>query len=511
MEIAPKAALDDSTTYHVEISATLQDLHGVSVSTPYHLVFATGPVLDSGALWGCVVDADGAKGQPKVALFRRDTVVDDDTVLLATPSYLVQTDTLGRFSLSNIRTGMYDVLAFLDSDNNNRLSSGTEQAFAPLEKRFRLDSIAGPLVLFAVSCDSARKRIASLTPLGPTVLLGQWEEGVRLDDTTLFYSTLAIQPLDTSDTAPTPPSITACVPVLRSTRFALLLDPGLHIASYRLIYPPQLQIRATARTDSLHDSLTHDTPLLDTLRFNGTTAPDTTPPSPLMLAPQGLTSLEPSLWIAWSEPVRAAVPTWHLVDTLGDTVVLHVDTSFADTTEFALPGRLPPGGVYALAISDSSFVDLSGNPFSDTADSPGVRIAFGTLPAEKLCLSLAGGSPCLEPDDRRIWQYLPFGTNRPYLCNDSSGHFRFDSIPASKGSVSFFLDTNGDREHTRGRVFPWRAPEPRTAFPDTLEARARWDIEGIILPECDPCPPLPSVPPDSVSAGADTAATRNSD
>ncbi|MGD9202126.1 MAG: hypothetical protein PVI26_11215, partial [Chitinispirillia bacterium] len=62
-----------------------------------------------------------------------------------------------------------------------------------------------------------------------------------------------------------------------------------------------------------------------------------------------------------------------------------------------------------------------------------------------------------------------------------------DSIPASKGSIQFYVDYNRDNSYTKGSLFPWNPPEPYYSFSDTIEARARWDIEGIEIPACNIC------------------------
>ena len=48
-------------------------------------------------------------------------------------------------------------------------------------------------------------------------------------------------------------------------------------------------------------------------------------------------------------------------------------------------------------------------------------------------------------------------------------------------------------------MFPWLASEPHIVLTDTVEARARWDIEGIEVVECEPCP-------EELSPSADTSA-----
>ena len=67
--IKPVTELAESTTYHVEAGSMLKDLRGNPVTTPYSLIFSTGPTLDSGAISGCVVDPSKNLLQPRIALF----------------------------------------------------------------------------------------------------------------------------------------------------------------------------------------------------------------------------------------------------------------------------------------------------------------------------------------------------------------------------------------------------------------------------------------------------------
>jgi len=488
IEISSKSALAESTTYHIEIGAALQDLHGMSIGTPFHFVFSTGPILDRAKVYGCVVAGQGKKGQPKVALFSRDSLGPGDTVLLSTPTYLMQTDTFGRFELSHIRPGHYDILAFIDADNNNRLTSAHEQAFAPVEKRFRLDSAAGPLTLYPVTCDSSVKRIASLRPQSATVVIGRWENGTRTDDPLLFDSSWVIVPVDTADSAALPPPFIAdYTPIANSLRFVLTLSSPMRMIPYYLIYTPQSPMVHHTAAGTLRD----------TIRFNGTASADTTPPSIISREPSGIVPLKPRIALAWSEPVRARSLVWFVADSLGDTTVCTCESLFTDTTVFTLSRRLLPGRRYRLTITDTLFADMAGNAAHDTAAG---FIQFTTVAEENLCFSLSGSSTCLSGDAARVWQFMPLGVKAVYSCPDNNAAFRFDSIPAGKGILGYFIDANGDGRPNEGRLFPWRPPEVVVTLPDTLEARARWDIEGIRVTGCGACPPATPAAPHGAAA-----------
>jgi hypothetical protein len=160
LTIRPRKLLADSTTYHVEVTSALADLHANPVGTPFHLVFATGPTLDSGSVAGCVVDPAKRILQPKVALVRADTGF-ADTMLFAGPTYVTQTDSAGRFALEHVRPGSYELVAFDDANNDSRLQPGREQAYAPLTRRVQAGLAESAHVLYPVSCDTATRRIVS--------------------------------------------------------------------------------------------------------------------------------------------------------------------------------------------------------------------------------------------------------------------------------------------------------------------------------------------------------------
>jgi hypothetical protein len=54
--------------------------------------------------------------------------------------------------------------------------------------------------------------------------------------------------------------------------------------------------------------------------------------------------------------------------------------------------------------------------------------------------------------------------------------------------IGVFTDVNNDSQITRGSLVPWTPPEPFLMFPDTIEARKSWDIEGVtVTGACEEC------------------------
>jgi hypothetical protein len=487
--IAPRTAFAESTTYHIELSAAFKDLHGNSIGTPFQYVFSTGPVLDSAAVSGCVVGRSGS-AQPKAALFRHTGPTLHDTVLLKVPSYLTQTDSGGLFSFRNIRRGTYSLIAFIDANSDNRLNAGAEAAFAPLERELTVDSAVGPLELFEVVSDTAGLRIASVKALTPLTIFAEWASGTPANfrPDTARYRLVAI------DSGGRAPALAGYLPLRNSHGFMLTCQDSMTNTAYGLTYTIHQRIPLPVSIHSLQD----------TIRFNGTTLADTITPRLLSTQPKGVTGLEPDLRLIWSKPVTSLVSACTIVDTIGDSVSATIDTTWSDTTVIIIMRRLLPDRAYSLSLPAGNFSDLGGNHPTDTTDSVVIRVAFRTMSAESLCTSLSGGGACLEPDNRRIWVYSPLRKTAPLSCADREGRFQFDSIPASRGLISYFIDVNADRTVTSGSLFPWLPPEPSHIVNDTIEARARWDIEGIEIKSCEKCPPRKRQLQDSLSSPKNT-------
>ena len=477
IEIRPVAAFAESTTYHIEINSLLTDLHSNSIGSPFHYFFSTGATIDSGKIEGCIWGV-GQKGlqQPKVALFNVGSQTPPDTVLFSPPSYVAQTDSLGLFSFEHIRKGNYCIMAWADLNGNNRFEPDKEPAFGPEEKFFKLDSTLSAVTLYPVQCDTSHLRITTIKPVSGRVLSASWS---RAADTSAFsfFHEWRVERADAKSPAL---SVARYQALPRSPNFFMTLSDTTGLASYRFIYKaPATALRPKSG------------PMIDTLRFNGVHASDTVRPAALSFAPTGKAALRPPIRIVWSKPVKAGFTGVKMGDTLGDTVVVSVVDGLllSDTTLLEVNRPLRPDRSYHLVLADTLFKDISGNSPRDTLFG---KYTITAVSSENLCNSLSGRALCASNEPRRKWLFLPINGADRYLAGDSAGHFRFDSIPSGKGLIASFLDYNGDGRPTMGSLFPWVRPEPYRVFPDTVEARMRWDIEGIEAPSCDVCPKKPA-------------------
>jgi hypothetical protein len=486
--IRPLPALAESTTYHIELASAVGDLRGNTIGAPHSLVFSTGPALDSGRIGGCVVDPESRVAQVRVALFREDSAA-GDSLLFGAPSYCSQTDSFGTFLIANIRPATYRLIAYADANSDGRLQPAREKVYAPVSRQVTVAPGLLPQQLFPVACDTTTRRITSCAPLAARVIAGLWSRRPPLRGARRSERSLRLEAVDSSGGKPV---IEHYVELSGGRRFAILLKAPLKLAPYRLVYELEPLM-------PVNDS----TPCCDTLRLNGTTVADTA--LPRLTSPRVLdrVDLQPRLVLAWSKPVRLSGRV-ALADSLGDTVALGIDSLFSDTVRLVPDRRLRPGTTYRLRLSASAVTDLSGNHPADSADT-GIVVRVSSIHPDSLCVRLSGGAACFTSELQRAWLYLPFGGGAPYYCADNKGQFRFDSIPGGRGRVAWFVDRNGNHQPDNGELIPWSPPEACVALFDTVEARPRWEIDGLKVPTCDPCErrqpprrlgaPPPEVPP----------------
>lgn len=111
--------LEDSTTYVFNFQKSVQDLSEGNPTENLKLVFSTGENIDSLKFSGTVNNFFPDKGfkfeNVIVGLYESNDTTD---VFTAQPYYLTQADSIGNFSIENIKGGKYRAYAFNDNNNN---------------------------------------------------------------------------------------------------------------------------------------------------------------------------------------------------------------------------------------------------------------------------------------------------------------------------------------------------------------------------------------------------------
>lgn len=515
--IKPNKLFEDSTTYHIGLSTELSDVHNVNISKPLDIIFSTGPVIDTLSISGCIPDPAREKNQPRVALFKFNDEILNDTILLGNPSYLTQTDTLGKFEFTHIKEGNYFILGFIDNDKNNKLTAGSEKAFVFPNKSVSTESV-DQIHLFYTLVDTSVNEFKSITAISPKLLTAELKKNYSSDDQLSYHNNLKISKVDTTNEIS---EIEETIYTEGSKKVLFKLKKHISLDQYSLTYNIKRPIPFYSLDSTSDDSsFIKDTLFSDTLKFNGTNESDSLAVKFKECAPIEKISINDELTLFWSDMVKPLFNRIMITDTSGDTTFLSTSKEYASETVLKPTRNLLAGTEYTLMITDSLFVDLNNQlviinepvDTSDTTMSDSLKelsledkgyITFTTISQGDICNSLSVKPICTEfnPKGTAI-KFTYHNSNKNITTSfDSQNSFIFTNIPSGNGFMSWFNDINKNRDRDPGNLFPWKTPEFLYTFSDTVEARARWDLENLPLTECFICEP--SEIPEETETSAD--------
>ncbi len=150
-------ALRDSVTYVVNVGSAIKDLNEGNPTENLRFVFATGPILDSAAVTGTLVE--DFTGEPlDGATFTLYGNLADTAALTENPTYFAQSDEEGQFTVFNIRPGKYRAVALVRNPGATNYYADLTGTFKPLSTGF-IDTI---ITVADGSTDIGTVRLSSL-------------------------------------------------------------------------------------------------------------------------------------------------------------------------------------------------------------------------------------------------------------------------------------------------------------------------------------------------------------
>lgn len=115
LELRPRRGFRPNTAYRVTLMPGLADLRGNRITEPFSFVFSTGGALPEGAISGVVFD--WTTGKP-AANARVDVFVAPDSTF----RWTARADSLGRFRVTELMPGNYELRAWVDANSDRRIS-----------------------------------------------------------------------------------------------------------------------------------------------------------------------------------------------------------------------------------------------------------------------------------------------------------------------------------------------------------------------------------------------------
>ncbi|RZL12663.1 MAG: hypothetical protein EOO62_10440 [Hymenobacter sp.] len=167
--------LEPNTTYSFNFRKAIVDITESTPAKYQALSFSTGPTLDSAKVRGSVTDLLTARpiADASVGLYR---VADTAGVRRGLPYYLTRADNRGNFDLNFIKTGQYNLYAWVDKNNNGRFDDGEKIAYLPAA--IALSDTTRPRALLLTQPDRLPPRRTNLERNATQVRL-HFNEGLR--------------------------------------------------------------------------------------------------------------------------------------------------------------------------------------------------------------------------------------------------------------------------------------------------------------------------------------------
>jgi hypothetical protein len=169
IEISPRRGFRRNTAYRITLLPGVADLRGNSISVATEWVFSTGPSLPRGEVQGAVFDYAAGKVAPNAQV---ELFAPTDTVLRWTS----RADSTGRFRVRDLTAGTYRVLAYVDANNDRRLSE--REAYDT--STVTIDSL-GTADLYAFVRDTVPPRIEQIELIDSTALRIRFDRPVAGD------------------------------------------------------------------------------------------------------------------------------------------------------------------------------------------------------------------------------------------------------------------------------------------------------------------------------------------
>lgn len=133
-----RQSFDENTTYTISLGGVVKDITEANLLEPYSLVFTSGPLLDSLAVTGRVIDAFSS-APAKDVLVMLYLSEEDSLPKKQLPRYFSQTDAFGMFKIENVKAGNYSIFALKDA-NKNYMYDQPGEAIGFQKQMFRVDS-----------------------------------------------------------------------------------------------------------------------------------------------------------------------------------------------------------------------------------------------------------------------------------------------------------------------------------------------------------------------------------
>ena len=441
IEIRPRQGLQPRQTYVVTVGTDAVDRRKNRLETAYTFAFTTSEKLDTGSIFGLVVD--DAQPAASAYVWAYDMLRFEGTVGADEPAYQTQTGADGTYEFQRLAPGHYRILAFVDRDKDGAFDAG-EPVAVPARDVELGDGVAAQAGGLRLSGEPERDlSILRVQALESQKILLVFSNEVDAGSVDLNLDGLEIGELYEGSDRRRIYATTAEQEGGRSYEIVTLAVAGRSL-SWRE------PIRGTDRRDSQRPSVEIQAPsgfaaAGDSLKvlFNEAMQP---------------TSLDESFWVV-SDSTQA--PEGRFSWSSPNELVFH-------------PSGALEAGSYRLCGRLDRLTDLAGLTVADSA----ITFLFDVLPETDLSrisgrATAIGAAPIVVQATRKE------GGAGLSTAADSTGAYSIGGLLPGAYRVVSYQDENGNDRFDRGSLDPFEAAEPSDMYPEIISATRGSSVDGV--------------------------------
>jgi uncharacterized protein (DUF2141 family) len=450
-------------TYVVTIGSASMDSRRNKLKKSFQFAFSTGSKIDMGKIAGKVY---GIKPQDNFYIYAYQ-VIDPDSLnpTRSKADFMSQPADDGSFLLNYLSLGEYRVFVVEDVNKNLLLDSEFERLGIPHTDVY-LDSLSS-------SVQELNFRITRVDTTAPTVT------GARAINNNRVILRMS-EPLKTL----TANMVSITDTLYRDTLSILAWAKNKEELGQYFLFTANQTPDFTYRISLHHlsDTLGNYQSESQSVDFVGTGQIDTTKFELVNFAPKDSATklpLNTSINMQFSLPVdtMSILSAFVCRTAENDTITGNWRWDNLMNGSFQPLLKFQPGEEYRYQILNGLIYSLWGDTLSDST----VISTFFLLSADDYG-SLSGQFIVQRPLTYNVYiDILPlnksFSAQR--IMIDEQKRFRISWLPEGQYQIGVFLDLDGNRKYTMGRLFPFQHSEPFTVTSDTIKIRKRWEVADI--------------------------------
>lgn len=453
--------LKDSTTYVFILGTDAKDLRGNRLAETFSLAFSTAANLDS-----CSISGKVFTDKPEAVKIFAYKIHSDSTMNLdlrfRKPDYLSQTAKNGSYIIKYLSYGTYILFAVKDVYSNFLYDSQvdaygvTQSEIVLSENYYSVNNINFRLTYE----DTSKPFISNVKSLNKNQVLVNFNEPVKDTSNFIIINTLNNQTLDIK-----------YFDKLNEKSF-LIYTADQDSVMYKLI--------AINILDTAENKINPET---NFSLFYGTTNEDNLPPSIEYINVQNNVQdveYEKSLLISFSESINKAAfeRSFEVKDSIGNPVKGKINWLSNLKIQFLPEEKFKSNMQYTISIQLDSVYDINRNTIKDSL----FTLNFITIDNRKL--SSIKGVVKSDFIEKVILEVVKIDKVRTVFALkklDLDSSFVFENIPEGKYIIEAYIDKNDNYRYDYGKIFPLELSEHFTVYPDTINLRARWPIENVVI------------------------------